>query len=216
MVLDLVQTHLIPWIDQYGYWVLALVVGLESAGVPLPGETLLVSAAAYAAAVHRLDIFHVILAAATGAVIGDNLGYEIGRRLGYPALLRWGHLIGLGESRIRVARYLFAVHGPKVVFLGRFVAVLRMLAAALAGINRMPRLLFFIYNLAGGLVWAAAFGLGGYLAGEQIHRLGNWIGLLALVAAVIGLMIVWAGLHRREAAWSEAAQRYFAARTRQE
>ena len=212
MLTHFVQAHVVQWIADYGYLVLALAVALESAGLPLPGETMLIASAAYAAATGGLDIGRIIGAAALGAVVGDNIGYEIGRRLGFPALVRWGGHIGLGPRKLKIARYLFALHGAKVVFLGRFVALLRMLAAALAGVNMMPRGRFFLYNLAGGLCWSLVFGLGGYLAGAQIHRLANWFGLVVLAAGLCGCAVIFLGLRRQEAAWAEAADHYFAMR----
>ena len=210
MIFEFVQTHVVQWIATYGYIVLALIIALESAGIPLPGETMLIAAAAFAAATGQLEIFHIIAAAAVGAVVGDNLGYEVGRRLGHPALLRWGGSIGLTERKVMIARYLFALHGPKVVFFGRFVALLRMLAASLAGVNLMPRALFFVYNLSGGVVWAATFGAAGYFAGAQIHRLASWIGLLLLAGGVSGFVAALVILRRQEEAWAARAEKYFA------
>ena len=173
---------------------------------------MLVASAAFAAATHRLDPVWIVAAAASGAVVGDNIGYEIGRRLGYPALVRWGRHIGLGESKVQIARYLFAVHGPKVVFFGRFVALLRMLAALLAGVNLMPRGTFFVFNLAGGICWAIIFGAGGYLAGEQIQHLTGLFGYVLLAAGLCGCVVIFVGLRRREQVWAIAAEEYFAIR----
>ncbi|TMJ70739.1 MAG: DedA family protein, partial [Alphaproteobacteria bacterium] len=122
----------------HGYWVVGLIVGLESLGLPLPGETILVLAAIYAATDPSLNIWLVIAVAAFGAIIGDNIGYWLGSRYGYALLLRYGERIGMLEPRIKLGQYLFLRHGAKVVFLGRFVALLRILAAFLAGLNRMP------------------------------------------------------------------------------
>src|SRR3954464_5687956 len=124
-------------IATYGYWLILLTVGLESMGVPLPGETTLVAGAVYAGTTGRLDIELVLAAAAAGAVVGDNLGYWLGRRLGFPLMLRHGPRVGLTESRMKLGQYLFLRHGGKIVFFGRFVALLRTFAALLAGINHM-------------------------------------------------------------------------------
>ena len=121
----------------YGYLAVVLGVGLESMGIPLPGETILVVAAVYAATHAGLNIWLIVVAASAGAIIGDNLGYWLGARFGYPLLLRFGPQVGLSEGRIKVGQYLFMRHGGKVVFFGRFVALLRILAAFLAGVNRM-------------------------------------------------------------------------------
>src|SRR5437868_3688184 len=126
-------------------------------GIPAPGETALVSAAIFAATTHRLDIGMVVAAAATGAILGDNIGYRLGRRFGYALLTRYGRFARIDAGRIRLGRFLFDRHGGKVVFFGRFVAVLRALAALLAGINRMDWRRFLFFNATGGLVWAAVF-----------------------------------------------------------
>jgi membrane protein DedA with SNARE-associated domain len=116
-------------IAPYGYWTVGGIIALESMGLPLPGEATLVAAAVYAATTHHLNIWLVIAAAATGAIVGDNIGYWIGREIGYPLLLRYGHYVYLTEARIKLGQYLFFRHGGKIVFFGRFVAVLRALAA---------------------------------------------------------------------------------------
>ena len=119
----------------YGYAAIFIVVMLESAGVPLPGETILVSAAAFSGNRHSLDIRYVIAAAAGGAIVGDNIGFWAGREFGEPLLAKWGHLIGLGARKRMLGRYLFARYGGLIVFFGRFVALLRAFAALLAGLT---------------------------------------------------------------------------------
>src|SRR5215472_5339643 len=155
----------------YGLWALFTVVALESVGVPLPGEAALLAASLYAGSTHQLDIVAVVLVAATGAILGDNVGYLIGRRIGAPLVARWGRYVGLHEARLKVGQYLFLRHGGKIVFFGRFVALLRTFAALLAGANGLPPLRFLFFNAAGGIVWATTFGVGGYLLGEGIRRI---------------------------------------------
>jgi membrane protein DedA with SNARE-associated domain len=150
-------------VSLHGYWVIGLIVGLESLGLPLPGETILVLAAIYAATEPSFNIWVVIAVAAFGAIIGDNIGYWLGSRYGYALLRRYGDRIGMFEPRIKLGQYLFLRHGAKVVFLGRFVALLRILAAFLAGLNRMPWRAFLMANAAGGIIWAAVFGFGGFI-----------------------------------------------------
>ena len=160
-------------VSTHGYWIVALVVGLESVGLPLPGETILVLAAIYAATDPSFNVWVLIAVASLGAIVGDNLGYWLGLRYGYALLLRYGNRIGIFESRIKLGQYLFLKHGAKVVFLGRFVALLRILAAFLAGLNRMPWRAFLIANASGGVIWAAVFGIGGYFFGKvllQVHH----------------------------------------------
>jgi len=160
-------------VAQYGYLAVLVIVGLESTGVPLPGETTLVAAALYAGATHNLNIVGVVIAAAVGAILGDNLGYLIGHWGGYRLLIRYGRYIRLSEKRIKIARYLFLRYGGEVVFFGRFTAILRAYAAFLAGTTRMPWRRFLFFNAAGGIAWATIYGGGAYLLGRQIERLSG-------------------------------------------
>jgi membrane protein DedA with SNARE-associated domain len=142
----------------YGYWVVFALVGVESTGVPLPGETMLVTAALYAGTTHRLNLGLVIVAAAVGAILGDNLGFWIGRTGGYRLVRRYGRYIRLNERRLKLGQYLFQKYGGTVVFVGRFVSVLRTWAAFLAGVNRMDWWRFLAFNVAGGALWATIYG----------------------------------------------------------
>jgi membrane protein DedA with SNARE-associated domain len=121
---------LVSLIPTYGPWIIFGVVAFESAGVPLPGETILVAAALLAATTGQINILVVVLGAATGAIVGDGLGYMVGRRLGLPFLRRYGRYIRLDEDRLLIGRYLFFRYGNAVVFFGRFIAVLRMFTAS--------------------------------------------------------------------------------------
>lgn len=177
-----------------GYGAVMLAVGIESIGIPFPGETTLIAAAAYAGSTHHLNIAFVIAAAAVGAIVGDNIGFWIGREFGFRLLIRYGKHIRMTERRIKLGQYLFHHYGGTVVFFGRFIAVLRALAAFLAGANRMtwPRFLFF--NAAGGIVWSGIYGGGAYLLGKQIHHLlgpvGIALGVLAIILIVCGFMFL--------------------------
>jgi membrane protein DedA with SNARE-associated domain len=178
------------FVAAHGYWVVALVVGIESAGIPVPGETVLVTAAVFAGSTGELDIAWIIAAAVGGAVIGDNVGFAAGRRFGVAFLERAGRLFRLNPSRIAMVQRLIQRHGGKVVFFGRFVALLRILAAFLAGSSRMSWTTFLVCNVAGGVVWASVFGLGGYLLGEAAHRLLGRFGFVAAIGAVaVGLLL---------------------------
>lgn len=177
-------------IMKYGSFAVAVVVCLESMGLPLPGEAILIAAAIYAGKTGQLGIYQVIAAAAAGAIIGDNIGYWIGREIGFRLLVRYGSYVGLTEPRIKVGQYLFQRHGGKIVFFGRFIALLRVLAALLAGINRMSWLRFFIANAAGAMLWATVFGLGAYTLGQDIEHLTK-PAALALAGAGVAAVIAW-------------------------
>lgn len=194
-------------IAQHGYWVVATVVGFESMGVPLPGETTLISAAIFAGSTHELSIWFVIVAAALGAIAGDNVGFWIGREYGYSLLLRYGYLIRLNERRIKLGQFVFDHHGGKVVFFGRFVAFLRVVAALLAGINCMPWRRFLVFNALGGIAWAVTFGWAGYAFGERIVGLTK---SLALVSVALAIMAFFAGMwfvRRHEQSLEDQAER---------
>ncbi|MGA7987350.1 MAG: DedA family protein [Candidatus Dormiibacterota bacterium] len=196
------------WLTTLGYLAVALFVGIESLGVPLPGETMLITAAAFAAATHRLSIVGVVAAAVAGAVVGDNIGFGIGWYGGYPLLRRFGKYVRLDEAKLKVGRYIFMRHGTKVVFFGRFVSVLRTYAAFLAGTNRMHWIRFLIANAAGGIVWATLYGVGAYEASSFITKLSTpvaiGLGALAVVIIIAAAIFVRMNIRRLEAV-AEAA-----------
>ena len=185
--------HLDHLLAQYGYGVVGLVVMLESMGAPLPGESLLIGTALYCAATHRLEIGWVVAIAIAGAIMGDNFGYLIGRSLGFRLLSRWGSRVGLTDDRLLLGRYLFRRHGGKVVFFGRFIAILRTFAALLAGANRMPWPSFLIYNALGGIGWAGGYSLAAYLLGRQMERISGPLGVVlgGIAAVVVGSAFVF-------------------------
>src|SRR4051812_18976666 len=157
-------------LTNYGYLAVFLVIAIESLGIPAPGETMLVTAAVYAGATGNLLIEGVIAAAFAGAVIGDNIGYAIGRKGGYRLLIRHGPKVRIKQGHLKVARYVFDRHGGKVVFFGRFIAILRTYAAFLAGVGQMEWKRFLVANAAGGVAWALIFGLAAYYGGEGVVR----------------------------------------------
>lgn len=185
-----------------------LFVGVESLGVPFPGETMLITASVYAGVTHRLVISGVVAAAVAGAVIGDNIGFVIGWFGGYPMLRRYGRFIRLDEPRLKVGRYIFMRQGARIVFFGRFVAILRTYAALLAGTNRMDWRRFLAYNAAGGAVWASLYGAVSYLLGQQIDRLSRptdiAFGIAGLLALAAGAVFVRRHARRLEAAAERA------------
>ena len=198
-MLSFLARNLDSLLATYGYLAVFVFVGVESIGIPVPGETMLVTAAIYAGTTGRLSIAWVIVASSAGAILGDNIGYVIGRTGGYRLLKRYGRYIRLEEDRLRLGQYLFRRHGPKVVFFGRFVSVLRIFAAFLAGVNRMHWRRFLIFNALGGVIWSTVYGVAAYLFGQQLVRLS---GEVDLVLAVVGIAIIVAAiifLRRNEA-----------------
>lgn len=201
------SSSLMHFLQSYGYIAVLVFVAIESTGIPFPGETILIIAAIYAGTTHHLSIPFVIASAALGAILGDNLGFWIGREGGYRLLRRYGRYIHLNERKLKLGQYLFQKHGNKVVFFGRFVAVLRAWAAFLAGTNRMRWPSFLLYNALGGIVWATIFGLGGYFLGDRVHQITGPVGIVAIVLAAIILIAFFIFLRRNEKRLEDEAER---------
>jgi membrane protein DedA with SNARE-associated domain len=185
-------THLI---ETLGYPLLFLVVMAESSGVPVPGETGLI-AAAVAASQGKLQIEWVIAIAAVAAIVGDNIGYQIGRKGGRWLLERPGRFERQRQQVIVTGEPFFERHGPKAVFFGRFILGLRVWASWLAGATHMRWRSFFLWNALGGICWATAIGLLAYFlgnaAGNAIQTFGLF-GLFAVLVVLVGLFVA----HRR-------------------
>jgi membrane protein DedA with SNARE-associated domain len=174
-------------IDTYGYMAVFLLVGAESLGIPVPGETALIVAGTYAGHTHRLNPWIIFLVASAAAIIGDNIGFWIGDKGGYRLARRYGHLVRLDEHKLKIARYVFDLHGPKVVFFGRFVSILRTYAAFLAGTSRMRWRKFLPANAAGGILWAGMYTFAAYLAGNALQRASHTIDLIIVGVAVLAV-----------------------------
>ena len=195
------------WLSDYGYLAVFVVVGMESIGVPVPGETMLIAASLYAGSTHNLSIVPIVLVAAAGAIVGDNIGYWVGREGGWPLLRRYGYRVGIDERRLKLGRYLFLRHGGKVVFFGRFVSILRTYAAALAGANLMPFPRFFAFNASGGIVWAAIYGFGYYSAAHVLKKLNTPFTVAAVVVAVAAVAGMFLFIRRNIDEWEDRAER---------
>ncbi len=194
-------------LSTYGYAAVFGMVGIESLGIPLPGETTLILAALYAGATGRLDIWLVIAVAAAGAIVGDNVGYAIGRWGGFRLLRRYGRKIRIDERRLKLGRYVFERHGGKVVFFGRFVSILRTYAAFLAGTNRMRWLRFLAFNAAGGIVWAAVYGVAYFYFGKALQGLQASVDIGIGVGAFLVVVAFAVYLKRRERELADRAER---------
>ncbi len=206
-MLHVATADLQHFLSTYGYWAVLVFVAIESTGIPFPGETMLLVAAIDAGITHQLSILLVIVAAASGAILGDNLGFWVGREGGFRLLRRYGRYIHLNESRLKLGLYLFRKHGGKVVFFGRFVAVLRAWAAFLAGTNRMPWPRFLLFNALGGIIWATIYGLGGYFLGDNIHRLTGPVGIIFIILAVLIIIAFVVFISRNERRLEEEAMK---------
>jgi membrane protein DedA with SNARE-associated domain len=191
-----VVASLSSFVGQHSEWALLLLfalVALESFGLPLPGETTLIACGVLASQ-GALSIGWVIVVATAAAIIGDNLGYWVARERGRSLLDRWGFTRKYAERYLPVTERFFARHGGKTVFFGRFVAVLRVTAAWVAGLSQMNWWRFLAWNAAGGIVWATTVALIAYYAGEAaadaISRYGLYAGGGVLLLAALGFVIV--------------------------
>lgn len=198
-----------PLLDHYGYFAVALFVGVEDFGVPVPGETVLIAAAVYAGA-GRLNILAVAVVGFLAAVLGDNVGYLIGRRGGRPVAERWGRYVLLTPARLDRAEAFFNRHGGKVVAAARFVEGLRQANGIIAGITGMHWARFVAFNALGAALWVAVWVSVGDLAGSHLpaiyHAVSQYSLLAALVAVAVAALVVLR--HRR----SRARERAEAAR----
>lgn len=194
------------WLASYGYPVVFVLVMAESLGIPVPGETALIAAALYAGSTHKLQIWWVIAIAAAAAIVGDNLGFTIGRYGGARLLLRYGSKIRLDERKLKAGVWVFRRHGGKVVFLGRFVSILRTYAAFLAGTNRMGWPPFLAFNAAGGILWATIYGVAYYAFGGALKSLTTTLDIAIGAATTLLLLgfLVW--FKRKEKAIERQAE----------
>jgi membrane protein DedA with SNARE-associated domain len=189
------MSHLIEHHQSWALVLLFLLIGVESAGVPLPGETALVASGVLASQ-GKLNIVAVIAVASAAAIIGDNGGYWIGRKGGRKLLERWPLVNRHAQKVLPRAERIFARHGGKTVFFGRFIAILRITAAWMAGISRMTWWRFLVFNAAGGILWATLVGLVAYYSGQAaasaIQTYGVYAaGAIAFVAIAFVLGLRW-------------------------
>lgn len=191
-------TWLISLFSQYGYFAIVVAVLLENAGVPAPGHTLMLAGGALAQQ-GRLSIGMVIVVGALSAMVGDNIGYWIGRRKGRSFLERYGHWARITPARLEAVDRFFVDHGAKTVFIGRFITGLQTVAALFAGASRMSWWVFFVYNTTGAIAWAATYGLAGYFFGaswSMLEKRAGHAGLFLLASIVLVALVVLALRHR--------------------
>ncbi len=186
---------------QYGYWTIAVALLLENAGVPVPGETVLLFASFLAVSEHELDLPWIIVVGTVAATFGDNLGYLIGHYGGRPLLERWQHLFHVRPQHIERGERLFRRHGPVAIFFARFIFGMRVVAGPLAGVLRMSWRRFALFNALGAVTWVSVISLVGYFFGTQWGRLVHIFKDVdyALLGALVFLLL-WFWLRRRKTA----------------
>ncbi|CAD5944649.1 putative membrane protein slr0232 [Planktothrix tepida] len=175
---------------QYGYWAVFVGIALENAGIPLPGETITL-VGGFLAGSGELNYWFVLGSAIAGAILGDNFGYWLGKWGGWPLLLRLGKLFRIREEQLHEVKEQFRQNAARAVFLGRFVALLRIFAGPLAGIAQMPYWKFFLCNAAGATVWASVMVSLSYFVGNLIslEKLVAWVAQFAILALI--LVVAW-------------------------
>jgi membrane protein DedA with SNARE-associated domain len=193
--LELIEYYMM----MYGYWAVFFGVMLENAGLPVPGETILL-VAGYFCSTGDFHLEIVMLVAACGAVLGDNIGFAIGHHYGRGILLRFGKYVFLTPKRLEHMENYFKSHGNKTILVARFITGLRVFAALLAGASMMRWRVFFIYNVAGAVLWSVVITTLGYLFGQSLPILVTWVGrsgTMLLIAAIVIAAIIWHLRRRR-------------------
>jgi membrane protein DedA with SNARE-associated domain len=181
---------LAQFISTYGVWLVAACIALESVGLPLPAEAVLIAAGFFAATTHDLNIWFLVTAGILAAILGNVVGYWLGRRFGPRLLTRYGTRFGLTEGRIRIGQWLFLRYGGRFVFIARFLPFLRNMAAVLAGTNGMAQHVFYFAGGTAAVAWVMGYALAAYAFGEAFS---NWAspaaGVLGLVAVLLILAV---------------------------
>jgi membrane protein DedA with SNARE-associated domain len=172
---------LAEFVSNYGIWMVAAFIALESIGLPLPAEAALIAAAFFAARTQDIDIWSLIAAGIVAAVLGEMVGFWIGRRFGHQLLLRYGTRVGFTEERIRLGQWLFVRFGGRFVFIARFLPFMRNIAAVLAGTNSMAQHSFYFASATAAAAWIIIYGLSAYSFG------GAFANLASPAAVVLGL-----------------------------
>jgi undecaprenyl-diphosphatase len=183
--------QILSLISQYGYLIVFFGVMMESIGIPIPGETILI-AAGFLVSQGRLEVATTIVLGVFGTILGNQIGYWIGREGGRPFVLRWGHYVGITLERLMRAEGFYVRHGGKAVLLARFTPWLRAFGAVVAGISHMHQKTFFLYNVVAGAVWATGSVMIGYLFSESLYLLESWVGVGGvLLVLLLVLMLVF-------------------------
>jgi membrane protein DedA with SNARE-associated domain len=177
--------------DQYGYWTVFVALLLENAGVPVPGETVLLFASFLAFDEQELRLRYIIIVGIAAATIGDNIGYWIGRKGGRPLLERYTHLFRIPMSVIEKGERIFAKHGSVTIFFARFVFGMRIIAGPMAGVLRMDWKKFSFFNFLGAALWVTVISVVGYKFGEEWEDLVHVMGRVNLVIGIIALWIAY-------------------------
>jgi membrane protein DedA with SNARE-associated domain len=185
--MSLYQSHLL---SIYGYWLIAVMVGLERVGIPFRAATILIFVSAFAAT-HGMNIYLIVAFASVAAIVGNIGGFLLGKTFGNWLLFRYGNRIGLNERRIKLSQYLFLKYGIYLLVIGQFFPLLRELGGFLSGANKIQWKTFLIANAAGGLLWSTIMGFGAYSIGKGAERTGAHLQvILAIGGAAVLTMVI--------------------------
>jgi membrane protein DedA with SNARE-associated domain len=189
-IVDLLREYL----ARYGYWAVAATLLLENAGLPVPGETILLLASFLAFSEHRLRLPYVILVAVCAATVGDNLGFWIGLRGGRPLLNRYRHILHVPPQAVERGERLIQRYGAVAILFARFVAGVRIVAGPLAGVLRMDWKKFALFNFLGASLWVTTISMAGYFSGRhwgRLLRLVKRLDVAIVIAVVLGIFFLW-------------------------
>jgi len=196
-ILDLLRSALV----HYGYWAVAAALLLENAGLPVPGETILLLASFLAFSEHELKLPWVMVVATIAATAGDNLGFAVGYYGGRPLLNRYRTTFRISSATIERGENLFARFGAATIFVARFLFGMRMIAGPLAGVLKMPWRKFALFNFLGAVVWVGVISSAGYLFGQHWERLVQDLKRFDIAVAAVAIVAVVAAWWR----WRRAA-----------
>lgn len=184
-ILDLLRNAVV----HYGYWAVAAALLLENAGIPVPGETILLLASFLAYSQHELQLSWIIAVATIAATLGDNLGFALGYYGGRPLLVRYQSLFHIHDKTLARCESLFARFGAVTIFFARFIFGMRIVAGPLAGVLRMPWRKFLIYNFLGATVWVTTISTVGYLFGRHWQRLAAAMKRVDIAIAIVAVLV---------------------------
>jgi membrane protein DedA with SNARE-associated domain len=184
-ILDLLRSAVV----HYGYWAVGVALLLENAGVPVPGETILLLASFLAYSQHELQLSWIIVVATIAATLGDNLGFAFGYYGGRALLARYQSLFRIQNTTLKRGESLFAKYGPATIFFARFVFGMRIIAGPMAGVLRMPWRKFLIFNFLGATAWVSVISAAGYLFGRHWERLQRDVKRFDVVVVIVVLLV---------------------------
>src|SRR5260221_5284635 len=206
-------TKLAEFVSVYGIWLVAAFIALESVGIPLPAEAALIAAGFFAARTHHIDIWSLIAAGIVAAILGEVVGFWIGRRFGHQLLMRHGARLGFTEGRIRIGQWLFVRYGGRFVFIARFLPFLRNIAAVLAGTNSMAQHSFYFASATAAAAWIIGYGVAAYSFGEAFANLASPAAVILALSAILSILAASVLILRYERSLLAKAEREFPSRS---